>query len=81
MKRRVYYLLPDVSATKNVINELISLGIKKNAIHTLAKPGINIGQLIGPNYAKKNHQTMLIELFLWDSNLAVFFIALLCLVG
>jgi len=81
MKRRVYYLVPDIGATKSIIDELLGLGITKDSIHALTKPGINLGQLIGPDYANKNHRTMLLELFLWDSNLAVFFIAFICLIG
>jgi len=80
MKRRLYYLLPGITATKNIIDELLSIGIDKKFIHALAKPGINIEQSIGPDYSKKNHRTMVLEILMWNSNLAVFFVALLSLI-
>jgi len=37
-----------------IFEDLLAFGITKYAIHTLAKPGVNLGQIIGPNYVKKS---------------------------
>ena len=43
--RRLYFMLPDVSTARMIVNELLINHIDEHHIHVLAKPGIDIGDL------------------------------------
>lgn len=45
MKRRLYFLLPDVKSANTVMNDLLLARISANNIHFLAKPGTPMGDL------------------------------------
>lgn len=80
MKRRLYFLLPDVLHTATVVKELETFGINTDTMHTLAKPGIDLGGLPVASERQRKDIAARIENLLWDGNLAVFFLSLLTLV-
>ena len=45
MRRRLYFLLPDVATAKNVVNELLLARIEERHIHVLAKEGTEMEDL------------------------------------
>ena len=45
MRRRMYFLLPDIKRTKSVFKELQLARIDKRRIHVLARPGTPLGDL------------------------------------
>lgn len=77
---RLYFLLPDELLTKRVVDELTGTGIKHQQIHALKR---NRNEQKHPS---KNPQwqrldmAQRIEKLAWNSNLVVFFIALLMLI-
>lgn len=79
MKRRLYFLLPDIKHTHAVINDLKVFGIETKAIHTLSKPGIDLSSLPVATRKQRRDTDARLETILWDGNLAIFFIALVIL--
>ena len=45
MKRRLYFLLPDTGHARAVANDLKVFSIKTDAMHVLAKPGVDLSGL------------------------------------
>lgn len=45
MRRRMYFLLPDVKRAKSVLKELLLARIDERHIHVVAKPGTPLGDL------------------------------------
>ncbi len=79
MKRRLYFLLPDVGHTRSVVDELESSGIERRCMHVIAGQGVDP---IGLPMASRNQRNDLgarLEAFLWNGNLLLFFVALLVL--
>lgn len=81
MKRRLYFLLPDVAHARAVVAELTASGIRYNAMHVVARPGLDMADLPVATSRETVDLGGRLETLLWDGNLAVFFIALLVLVG
>lgn len=80
MKRRLYFLLPDTGQSRAVVDDLKVLGITTDAMHTLAKPGVNLGDLPVATRRQRRDSAAKLETILWDGNLALFFIALLTMI-
>lgn len=80
MKRRLYFLLPDTGHTRAVVNDLEAFGINTEAMHVLAKPGVNLGGLPAATGRQRTDSGARLETILWDGNLTIYFIALLALV-
>lgn len=80
MKRRLYFLLPDTGHTQSVVNDLKVFGINIDAIHTLAKPGVDLSGLPVATNRQRTDSGARLETILWDGNLAIFCIALLLLI-
>lgn len=81
MKRRLYFLLPDTGHTQAVVNDLKVFGIRTDAMHTLAKPDVDlIGLPVATGRQRADYGAKL-ETILWDGNLAIFFIALVTLIA
>jgi len=49
MKRRLYYLLPDNIAAKNIVNELLLARIPFNQIHIVANDDADMSDLPAAN--------------------------------
>ena len=79
MKRRLYFLLPDTSHTRSVINDLETSGTGIDAMHVIARPGTDLAGLPAASVKQQKDVAARLETVLWDGNLAVFFIALLAL--
>ena len=45
MRRRLYFVLPDVKSAETIERELLLAKIEDSHIHFLAKDGINLGRL------------------------------------
>jgi len=76
MNRRLYFLLPDTAHARSVIDELTDNGLQRKQMHAIARdPRALIGL---PNATIRQRQDIgrLVEAILWDSNLAVFGLAL-----
>jgi hypothetical protein len=81
MKRRLYFLLPDAAHARAVVNELMASGIRYNAMHVVAKPGLETGDLPVATSRQREDIGGRLETAVWDGNLALFFAALLALAG
>jgi hypothetical protein len=79
MKQRLYFLLPDTGHTRAVVNDLEVFGIKTEAMHVLAKPGVDLKGLPVATERQRTDAGARLETILWDGNLALYFIALLAL--
>jgi len=80
MKRRLYFLLPDTVHTRAVVNDLKVFGISNDAIHTLARAGVDLSALPVATRKQRMDSGARLETILWDGNLAIFFIALVALI-
>ncbi len=54
MRRRLYFLLPDVQTGKQVVNELLLARIEERHIHVLAKEGVEMEDLPAANLLQKS---------------------------
>jgi hypothetical protein len=45
MRRRLYYLLPNVAVARNTMDDLLLARIDEGHIHFLAKPGVDLSNL------------------------------------
>lgn len=80
MKRRLYFLLPDVEHTRAVINELQMTGLSTGQLHALAGPGTDLQNLPRATERQRRDTGKRLEALFWNGNLAVFSIALVTLV-
>ena len=80
MKRRLYFLIPDTGHTQAVVEGLQAFGIKRGAMHVLAKAGVDLDGLPVATGGQRTDAGARIETILWDGNLAIYFIALLALI-
>lgn len=79
MKRRLYFLLPDVEHTRAVVAELAASGIERRRMHAIAAQGVDLEDLPLASRHQRNDLGAQLETILWDGNLVLFFIALLVL--
>lgn len=54
MRRRLYFLLPDVQVAKQVVDELLLARVEERHIHVLAKEGIQLEDLPEANLLQKS---------------------------
>ena len=76
MKRRLFFLLPDAQHAKDIVFELNQVGIEQSHMHVIARDDIDTTGLPESTPLQKADGIYKIEQFLWNSNLAVFTIAL-----
>lgn len=81
MKRRLYFLLPDRAHARSAVNDLEASGIASSAMHTIAKPGMDLSGLPAATDKQRRDFGARLETILWDGNLIVFLIALLALIS
>lgn len=76
MKRRLYFLLPDIAHAMMVVTELQASKIEPLQLHL--KPGAGIDSSKLPATLQDIHRDTehLVERYLWNTNLVLFFIAL-----
>jgi len=79
MKRRLYFLFPDSGHAVTVVNELEAYGIPRKFIHAIAGRGGDLSGLPVASHRRQQDLGSPVEKFLWDSNLAIFFAALLAM--
>ena len=76
MFRRLNFLLPNARLAQNVVNELISLGVNSNHIHTYSEHNLPTGSLNPATKNQINDEAQQIENIFWNGNLLLFFIFL-----
>ena len=79
MKRRLYFLFPDVAHAARAVQDLRHIGIRSQHMHTVARPDMDISTLPSANRAQRMDRNRQLENWLWDANLIVFFTALAAL--
>lgn len=79
MKKRLYYLLPETSHAIKFVNNLELKGIRLKHIHAIANDTIDLSELPMANVRQKDDTGKKIENWFWDTDLILFFIALLSL--
>jgi hypothetical protein len=80
MKRRLYFLLPDTEHARVVVSELEARGIERTFMHAIAGRGGDVSGLPVASQMQRNDLGARVERYLWDGNLALFFMALIALV-
>lgn len=79
MKRRLYFLFPDVAHAARAVHDLRHSGIRSKHIHTVARPDVDVSTLPSANHAQRTDRNRQVETWLWDANLIVFFTAMVAL--
>src|SRR5207249_12220203 len=54
MRRRMYFLLPDLGSAIQTANDLLLARVEDGHMHFLAKRGMSLGQLHEANYLQKS---------------------------
>ena len=54
MRRRIYFLLPNVGSARQVVNELLLARIGDHHIHVMASEGIDLGDLPAANLLQRS---------------------------
>ena len=80
MKRRLYFLLPDLDHTRAVVEELQQRDIDRRHLHVLAAGNTDLGGLPAASPAQRRDVGRRLERGLWYGNLALFTLALLALI-
>jgi hypothetical protein len=80
MKRRLYFLLPDTRHARTVVDDLAASGIRLKAMHVVARPGLDTGDLPVASSRQLRDTGGRLETVFWDGNLLLFFAALAALV-
>ncbi len=76
MNRRLYFLLPDPSHARAVVDELVREGIPAGQIHALGNRQTSLEGLPTASLRQTNDAASHVETYLWNANLLSFFIAL-----
>ncbi len=76
MKRRLFFLLPDVEHAREVVSELNQMGIDQTHMHVIACDNIDTTGLPPSTPLQKQDGIYKIEQFMWNANLAVFALSL-----
>lgn len=80
MKRRLYFLLPDVEHASRIISELILAGIPQKKIHTISDRKQDSVLLPNSIKHKRFDKHFITEWLVWRSNLLLFFVSMAALV-
>ena len=76
MWRRIYFSFPTAERARRVVAELETTGMKRDRIHTIARPDVGIAGLPAANDAQRGDRVWFWERVLWYGNLACFVLAL-----
>ena len=77
MKRRLYFLFPDAVQARPAVEDLAWHGIGKRHIHAVARAGVALDGLPKASALQRRDLLHHLERIWWNTNLAVFFLALL----
>lgn len=77
MKRRLYFLFPDAVQARTAVDDLAWHGIGKLHIHAVAHNGATLQGLPEASAWQRRDLLHHLERIWWNTNLAVFFLALL----
>lgn len=80
MRRRLYFLFPDESQARRVVDELKDAGVREKHVHALAREGLELTSLPLATQRQKRDACCSIEKLLWNGNLAIFGIASVMLI-
>lgn len=72
MFRRLHFLLPNAKLAQNVTNELLSMGVNSQNIHTYAEHNYPIGELRPATLNQAHDKARQLEDFFWSGNLVLF---------
>ena len=81
MKRRLYYLLPDTTHAEKLVEDLGDASISKQNVHAIVKDDLRLNGIDDVHAGTENDRDYFVEWFLWRTNLAVFFSALIAFVA
>jgi hypothetical protein len=81
MKRRMYFLFPDVERTRVAVNDLRTLDIDLAHMHTIARADIDLGDLPVATDPQRHDALAYLEDRLWGGNLLLFGLATVALVA
>lgn len=79
MLRRLYFLLPDTHAAKQLVNDLQNQGVARENMHSVATEGVDLSDLPLSSKHQRNDTSGKVEHYLWDIDLLLFFTALIAL--
>jgi hypothetical protein len=77
MKRRLYFLFPDALQARIAVDDLTWHGVSKWHIHAVARAGASLEGLPKASASQRRDLLHHLERIWWNTNLAVFFLALL----
>ena len=77
MNRREYFLFPDVAHAKRAVEDLKEAGISSDAMHVMAKSGIDLGSLPKASEKQRKDICCTVENILWNGNFALFGLGLI----
>jgi hypothetical protein len=80
VKRRLYFLLPDVAHARAVVARLETNGIESKYTHVIAAQGIDLEDLPLASANQRMDLGARLETIFWDGNLVLFFLALMALI-
>ena len=80
MYRRIYLLLPDEEHARKLVDELPDLGVPEKRVHAVTREGETLKHLPTATQAQRSDRGGWLERLLWNTNLAVFGLALIGLV-
>jgi len=75
MKRRLYFLFPDVELTRAAVQDLMRLDVAPSRLHTIARGDIDLGDLPVATDPQRHDALAQIEKGLWNGNLVLFVLA------
>lgn len=81
MKRRLYYLFPDAPHAETLNQELSALAIQDLSLHAMVDKQTELAGDEDIHQLTETDRDYFLEWWLWRINLAVFFLALLVLIG
>ena len=76
MWRRIYFSFPSVEQARRVVAELETAGVKRERIHTVARPDVEISGLPAANDAQRRDRVWFWDRAFWYGNLTYFAVAL-----
>lgn len=74
--RRLYLLVPDLAHAQAAVRDLMSNHVNRQHIHAIARQGVDLGDLPAATPRQRGDFAARLERWLWDINLAVFFVSL-----
>ncbi|MDJ0805775.1 MAG: hypothetical protein QNJ78_02990 [Gammaproteobacteria bacterium] len=74
--RRLYLLLPGFKFAQQAVDDLLALGVDRQHIHTVARPGVDTTGLPEATVRQRSDLLSRLDRWIWDINLLLFFFAL-----